>query len=247
VDPIDKAKLALAAGAAYGAKEVLGPPLKEVGELFRLMVRSRLAPVVERLQNQDAAQEALFQRTIEILRSRGVDPDALRDPAEVILANALMGNLFAGGQEDIRDLFAALLATELDSGSPRAHPAYSEIIRQLSPYEARVLRGLSPKAKVGPLPSGAVNTLHEDGSSTSRILFNPPEDWEGELAVNQGDFMVALENLSRLQLVEVPEAFPGSRRYFLALTPFGASFCRSCVAEDGVGSGGTPASEDAPL
>ena len=68
-----------------------------------------------------------------------MDPDAWRDPREVNLANALNGNLFAGGQEDIHLMICLRLVGQPSrtSGSPRGPPGLFSLISscQLSPYE----------------------------------------------------------------------------------------------------------------
>lgn len=47
---------------------------------------------------------------------------------------------FAGHNEPLRDLYANLLATAMDADTARyAHPAFVEIVKQLSPDEAKLL------------------------------------------------------------------------------------------------------------
>lgn len=61
-------------------------------------------------------------------------------PSPTVAGPAIEALRFAGHEESLRDLYANLLATAMDTETAhRAHPAFVEILKQLSPDEARLL------------------------------------------------------------------------------------------------------------
>ena len=80
-----------------------------------------------------------FQKDLEEA-TRDIPADNLIEPKASVAAPALQGLAFSHEEPDLKIMYLKLLSTAMDgrkAGS--AHPAYSEIIRQLTSDEARLL------------------------------------------------------------------------------------------------------------
>jgi hypothetical protein len=173
----------------------------------------------------------VWERTIALLAERGVSPEALRQPAEEILAQVAFGNLIAGAQPDLHDMFASLLATDLDSGRDRPHPAFAEVIRQLSRAEAVVLRHLASVGHSQPMSETTSSVTYSDGTKQNTSTPVPGADLTALLpGMTQENFVSLYENLMRLQLATITplskSGKPSPR--VLELTRFGKGFCSAC-------------------
>lgn len=75
-------------------------------------------------------------------QAQDIPPDSLRDPAPAVAAQALQGLAFAHEEQNLESMYLSLLATSMDGRTPQdsAHPAFVEIIRQLTSREAGLLK-----------------------------------------------------------------------------------------------------------
>jgi hypothetical protein len=83
--------------------------------------------------------ETRFSRDMEEKLSR-VAEDQIISPKPSVVGYALQGLAFAHDETTLREMYLHLLASAMDSRSASTvHPAFAEVIRQLSPEEAPVL------------------------------------------------------------------------------------------------------------
>ncbi|MEN5397132.1 DUF4393 domain-containing protein [Achromobacter xylosoxidans] len=75
-------------------------------------------------------------------QAQDIPPDSLRDPAPAVAASALQALAFAHEEQSLESMYLALLATSMDGRTPKdaAHPAFVEIVRQLTGDEAQILQ-----------------------------------------------------------------------------------------------------------
>lgn len=70
-------------------------------------------------------------------------PQDLTEPKPSIVAPAIQALAFSHDERELRDMYLSLIATAMDGRSPEeAHPAFVEVIRQLSAEEAVHLRSI---------------------------------------------------------------------------------------------------------
>ena len=126
-------------------QDVVQPAAKEVGLALQTVAKTvhiLLAPVSGLVWGYDQIKEFVGTRVAEKLRE--VPKERLRTPEPNIAGPALESLRYTGHKEDLRELYASLLATAMDSATfAKAHPAFVEIIRQLSSDEAKIVRSLA--------------------------------------------------------------------------------------------------------
>jgi hypothetical protein len=77
-------------------------------------------------------------------------PGVVIEPPESILLPVLAANSYTT-DEDLRDMFATLVAAAMDPETAGlAHPSFADIIRQLTPDEARIVKGLAIRGRTWP-------------------------------------------------------------------------------------------------
>jgi Abortive infection alpha len=145
----EKSKIRDAADAVRGVLEAvpvyedaLQPAARQIGaalETLAKAIRVALAPIAVLVWGYDQIEQYLVPAVEDRLRHTKAEDVVTPDPT---VAGPLIEALrFAGHNESLRELYANLLATAMDKSTARlAHPAFVEILRQMSPDEARLVR-----------------------------------------------------------------------------------------------------------
>lgn len=141
---------------AEAAKEIIPtvyadgiqPSLKELGRTLHGVVRTVLRPINAIVWTVDEASDWLEQRVAQFLERRGIDSDRVIRPSPQILYGAIRGIQATGtsDQSELQDMYAKLLATAMDPDTASsAHPAFADLLMQMLPDEARVIRLLETR------------------------------------------------------------------------------------------------------
>lgn len=97
---------------------------------------------------QDAELDAVEQQTMNVIQERvaKIPEERLQLPPLMIYGPTVQALGYTVEEPELRSMFANLLAISMDSENFHlAHPAYVEIIKQICPDEAKILRLLSEK------------------------------------------------------------------------------------------------------
>jgi hypothetical protein len=148
----DESKIRDAGDAARGILEAtpiyqdaLQPAARQVGRALETVgkaVNVALAPVAALVWGYEKIRDWL----VPALEARlgGIPPDRIVTPRPTLAGPVIEALRFAGHEETLRDLYANLLATAMDAETAHtAHPAFVEILRQLTPDEAKLIGHLA--------------------------------------------------------------------------------------------------------
>src|SRR5207245_353571 len=146
-DAADAAKGILEAVPVY--QDVVQPAAKEIGTALQTVAKTIhvvLAPVSALVWGYDQIKDFVSTKVAEKLRD--VPPENIASPKPNVAGPALESLRYTGHEEALRDMYANLLAASMDTRTASgAHPAFVEIIRQLTPDEAKLVRLLAiPRA-----------------------------------------------------------------------------------------------------
>jgi Abortive infection alpha len=128
-------------------EDLLQPAVREVGKSLETVAKTvhiALLPVAALVWSYEQIGEWLLP---VLTRKLGQVPDEqLITPAIEVAGPAIEAMRFtSSSSEELRDMYANLLATAMDKQTAEsAHPGFVEIIKQLTPDEARLLRTLAP-------------------------------------------------------------------------------------------------------
>jgi hypothetical protein len=197
-------------------QDALQPAAKEIGTALQTVAKTIhivLAPVSVLVWGYDQIKDFVSNRVAEKLKD--VPPENIATPKPNVAGPALESLRYTGHEETLREMYANLLAASMDTRTANgAHPAFVEIIRQLTPDEARILRLLTQPR---PFPlltirkEYKISTETQSGGVEALINFSLL-GWEA--GCNFPDQTPTyIDNLCRLGLAEVPASFytiPGS-------------------------------------
>lgn len=192
-------------------QDLIQPAAKEAGAALALVVKTinvALAPVKTLVWGYEQIER--FVSTVVANKLRNVPIERISTPNPRVAVPLLESLRYCGHEEVLRDMYASLLAASIDKETMGdAHPAFVEVVRQLTPAEARLLKALCCRDGF-PLiceyrftDSSRYGTNHpsrdphavirDDFSKLAMELSGLDSDYSG----------MALDNLLRLKLVEV--------------------------------------------
>src|SRR6266571_2645882 len=123
-------------------QDAVQPAAKEIGTALQTVAKTIhivLAPVSALVWGYEQIKEFVSTKVAEKLKD--VPPENIATPKPNVAGPALESLRYTGHEETLRDMYANLLAASMDTRTATcAHPAFVEIIRQLTPDEARLLR-----------------------------------------------------------------------------------------------------------
>jgi hypothetical protein len=194
-------------------QDLIQPAARATGDALGTIVAGVLSPVALPFWMAHEACDWAKERVAEKLRRRGVPPEQVQRPSLLVAGPALEAMRFVGpdGDDVLQDMYASLLAAAMDKETARAaHPAYVEILKQLSPDEARMVGALAAQAQWPTLTIQAIhaNPLDVDALAGANLPFDVPLRHFtrfGEVANCEHQEMLDfyLTNLERLGLIEV--------------------------------------------
>jgi hypothetical protein len=122
-------------------EDALQPAAKEVGKSLGNVVRAALLPVSGVVWTIDQAAEWVSKAVAERMEQKRITKDRISSPRPDVLGAVLVGLQVAGSEPELREMFASLLTSSMDSMTVQnSHPAFAEIIRQLTSDEAKILK-----------------------------------------------------------------------------------------------------------
>jgi hypothetical protein len=240
-------------------EDAIQPVAKQIGKSLEIVgkaVNAALMPVQGLVWGAENIQGFLKDTLTKKLKD--VPPEQIDSPKPNIAGPAIEALRYTGHEESLRDMYANLLASAMDKDTAAgAHPAFVEIIKQLTPDEAKLM-GLFMQQRPLQIISVRANQINGDGGLTlahNVSLF-------GEQAGVEVMSLVPsyIGNMSRLGLISIyssesytdpgmydelerseqvqhyialADATPGRQAFlvrgFVRLTDFGAQFGTVCV------------------
>ena len=187
-------------------QDLVQPTVQEVGRNLVVVgkaVKIVLAPITALVWGYEKISDYLENRITEKLKN--VPEENIIPPALEIAGPAIEALRFTGNNEDLRELYANLLANSMDvSTAENAHPSFVEIIKNISSDEAHLMSCFSvihnqmyPLIDIkGELPDNKGHITHYKNHSNFRGL--------SPSIKHTGLIPSYIDNLCRLGLLENP-------------------------------------------
>lgn len=180
------------------------PTLKATGEILELIpraIRAALAPVEEWILHKEYQVKKVDKLLKEKLKN--IPPEQIESPEPYIAVPALQAISYCMDNNELRDMYANLLASSMNKiVRDGVHPSYVEIIRQLCPDEAKILRHIAMEEYIP-----TISVYYGDASEGNIRIVKDFSD-VGYIAQCERplDICKYLGNLSRLGLIEIPDS-----------------------------------------
>ncbi len=210
---LEKASLGKLVERAYGfLEQLVGPPIKEIGELLSDQVR------LWRFKNQ----VNILLKAEKFLKDKEISPRKV--PIKMLVP--LINNGSLEENEDMQLKWASLLANAANPNYQYdIHSSYVEILKELSPLEAKLLDKMFDE--INKKPPQEREELFFDKQKICTFMHIDPDR-----------FNVLVDNLFRLSLLQPPASHKGVRigKYpivmrtyeVVQLTALGYDFVRAC-------------------
>jgi hypothetical protein len=130
------------------------------------------------------------------------DRDRVRAPAPRVAGPLLAHYPFVADDESLRDLFENLLVTAMKEGT-NAHPGFVEVLKQLNPDEARLLRALRGLAQKYGSELPYIDANGHDPKNRGFIHLGFICDLDFEALDRPDELPIAVGNLTRLGILSV--------------------------------------------
>ncbi|MFJ3447417.1 DUF4393 domain-containing protein [Pseudomonas sichuanensis] len=122
-------------------QDLAQPAVKQVGKALETIgkaINLALAPVGALVWGYEKCQDFISTKVADRLKE--VPPEDIITPKPNVAGPAIEALRYTGHEEQLSDLYANLLASAMDKKTASgAHPAFVEIIKQLTPDEAKVV------------------------------------------------------------------------------------------------------------
>lgn len=174
-------------------------PIKILNEILYITIGHRTELKAQKLELMNKLNFQKFSEDLEVKVSK-ISEEDIQEPPINIAGPAIEASKFHMGEDQIREMFAQLVASSMNkSQDSNIHPSFVEIIKMLSPDDAINLRHLF---KQGPeLPIVNIKAVFSHDSSyfieCNHVLFMCDNDRELHRQT------LSIDNLIRLKLADV--------------------------------------------
>lgn len=126
-------------------QDAIQPAARELGQGLRIVakaVNAALTPVEGFIWGVEKIRDFVRERVTSKLEN--VPPEEIQQPKAHIAVPAIEALRYTGEEGNLSELYANLLATSMDRATAyRAHPGFVDMIKNMCPDEARIMRFLS--------------------------------------------------------------------------------------------------------
>ncbi|PWK82131.1 DUF4393 domain-containing protein [Fulvimonas soli] len=126
-------------------QDAIQPAAKEAGKSLHLVTRAvnaALTPVEGLVWGVERIRDFVRERVAAKLEN--VPPEEVQQPKPHIAVPAIEALRYTGAESELSELYANLLATSMDKATAyRAHPGFVDMIKNMSPDEAKLMRFLA--------------------------------------------------------------------------------------------------------
>lgn len=187
-------------------QDLAQPAVKQVGKALETVAKTiniALAPVGALVWGYEQCQGFIANKVAEKLKD--VPPEDIVTPKPNVAGPAVEALRYTGHEESLSNMYANLLAASMTKQTVReAHPAFVEIIKQLTPDEAKLIPLLIQERAL-PLLTIRSNIIPVDGRAGSKDMFSNYSLFGRDVQVEHLDMMPSyLSNICRLGLADIP-------------------------------------------
>lgn len=179
-------------------EDAFQPTLQETGKLLARVPRA-INAAFSGLDKWILNKEYSIDETKKLLAQKleNIDPEKIVEPEPYVAIPTIQYISYSMNSVELRNLYANLLAKSMISGTKDSvHPSFVEIIKQMSPIDAKVFNLIS-LADARPL----INLRIMDSSDGWETIQDYCS-WITEFSIKQ--VATSIDNLIRLGLIEVP-------------------------------------------
>lgn len=178
--------------------DALKPTAQESGDVLAIVprtIKAALAPLRQWIAQKEynvAETEKLLAKKLE-----NIDTEKIVTPESYVAVPAIQAISYSMDSEELRNLYANLLAKSMNVDTKNfVHPSFVEIIKQLSPLDAKVLKAIMER-EVNP----CINLRYENPQGTYNSIMTNVTDFH---FASQALISISIDNLQKQNLIHIP-------------------------------------------
>jgi len=221
-------------------RDMLQPAARQIGDGLATIakgVRISLAPLEASIWGYEQIKEWLSIRVTRILADRKTK--RIETPPLSVAGPLIFQLIFAKDESELKELYASLLASSMDSSDSVVHPSFVTIIQQLTSDEAKILMYIAQCyenrlciRKESKAEDIAIDLARQE----FRILCEKASIKYLEKSNTYLDNLVRLRIFNQVMAADTKfdpydsdNAFPWSEYVSIELTSFGHQFLDACI------------------
>lgn len=186
-------------------QDVAQPAAQQIGKSLETVTKTvniALAPIKALVWGYEQIEKFVTERVSEKLKN--IAPEKITTPSPQIAGPAVEALRYTGHDENLRELFANLLATAMDSDTlHKAHPGYVEIIKNISSDEASLLKVF---LEMDIYPIIHISKAQKENSKGHTLILANYSHLYKAIEVKRPDLISSyIDNLCRLGILESPQ------------------------------------------
>lgn len=186
-------------------KDALSPSVKPIGEILSLFPRTlrvAFSGWEKWLNNREESlrltAEAIEDKVKKIPEEKIVEPEAF------VAIPAIQQLCYCQNSESLRELYANLLVSSMNADKKwQVHPSFVDIIKQLTPDEAKYLKSLTPMTVII-YPLIDVDFSINGTNGGGHPIITNFTDHNLSVLEHPGNICSYIDNLVRLNIIEIP-------------------------------------------
>lgn len=183
-------------------QDAVQPAAKEIGKSLETITKTvniALAPIKALVWGYEKIEDYLINRVSEKLKD--IPKENITTPPPHIAGPAVEALRFTGHNENLRELYASLLAMSMNKETTdKAHPSFVEVIKNLSTEEAIILKSFVSKSEY---PKIDIDENIKDKNGTISRVRNFTLFHKIHPEINVNSIPTYLDNLNRLGVIEI--------------------------------------------
>ena len=190
--------------------DLFHPALNTVGQGLQGATKLALTPISALVWGYDKIADYLDVAIPEYFEKKKIEKEKIISPDPTIAVPIVEAMKYTSHKEELREMFTNLLGAAMNADSIDAHPAFVDIIKQLSSDEGKIIKYLYQDDKQ---PMMKFRMQIGDGENDLSSYFSDVS-YKAECQYPQ-KFPEYLDNLHRLGIVEVYyDRFLADERYY---------------------------------
>jgi len=197
-------------------QDTVQPAAQQIGKSLETITKTvniALAPIKALVWGYEQIEGFITKHVSEKLKN--VPQENIITPPPQIAGPAIEALRFSGHDETLRELYANLVATSMNKiTTSKAHPGYVDIIKNITPDEARLLKVFATETSIPLVDVKALAPVSNSDKGFIIALPNFSKLMSDGFLENPQMFSTYINNLCRLGLLQIPHGLEFSDSSF---------------------------------
>jgi hypothetical protein len=200
-------------------QDAMQPAAKQIGKSLETVsktVNIALAPIKALVWGYEKIEEFISTRVSEKLKN--VPEENIVTPPPQVAGPTVEALRYAGHDENLRELYANLLATSMDKETVKnAHPAFVEILKNITSEEAIILTLFKNVSSYPAVDINGFFTL-DDNSRAYKVYYSHYCEFHKKVKINDINSVSSyIDNLARLGILQIIDLELSDSQLYVAL------------------------------